>query len=168
MPSSLWHKKKQRKRSTALLLKKGGFVSVSLIGIWELSYATPSSLWKLCGDERNPQPPLSLKRTVCISLPCSICEPCSKCRTPSLWHKKKQRKKSTALLLKKEDLYLSTWLGCGNYHTLCLQVCGSFAVTNGKTCGSIIVVVRKSNQCEIEPQGNWLPCGSLRLGRIET
>ena len=84
MPSSLWHKKKQRKKSTALLLKKGGFVSVSLIGIWELSYATPSSLWKLCGDERNPQPPLSLKRTVCISLPCGIDESCSKCRTPSL------------------------------------------------------------------------------------
>ncbi len=26
MPSSLWHKKKQRKKSTALLFKKGGFV----------------------------------------------------------------------------------------------------------------------------------------------
>ena len=104
MPSSLWHKKKQRKKSTALLLKKGGFVSVSLIGIWELSYATPSSLWKLCGDERNPQPPLSLKRTVCISLPCSICEPCSKCRTPSLWNKKKQRKKVYSSPLKKRRI----------------------------------------------------------------
>ena len=41
-------------------------------------------------------------------------------------------------------------------------------MTNGKPCGSIVVVVRKSNQCEIEPQGNSLPCGSLRLGRIET
>jgi len=53
MPSSLWHKKKQRKKSTALLLKKGGFVSVNLIGMWELSYAVPSSLWKLCSDERK-------------------------------------------------------------------------------------------------------------------
>ena len=145
MPSSLWHKKKQRKKSTALLLKKGGFVSVSLIGIWELSYATPSSLWKLCGDERNPQPPLSLKRTVCISLPCSICEPCSKCRTPSLWHKKKQRKKSTALFLKKGWIVYVTWIGIWelSYAALSLR---SFAVTNGKTCGSIIVVVRKNNQ----------------------
>ena len=153
MPSSLWHKKKQRKKSTALLLKKGGFVSVSLIGIWELSYATPSSLWKLCGDERNPQPPLSLKRTVCISLPCSICEPCSKCRTPSLWHKKKQRKKSYSSPLKKGGVVYVTLIGIWELSYAALSL-WSFAVTNGKTCGSIIVVVRKSNQCEIEPQGN--------------
>ena len=80
---------------------KISFVYITLIAIRELSYAAPPKSVKLCGDERKPHPPLSLKRTVCISLPCSICEPCSKCRTPSLWHKKKQRKKSTALLLKK-------------------------------------------------------------------
>ena len=153
MPSSLWHKKKQRKKSTALLLKKGGFVSVSLIGIWELSYATPSSLWKLCGDERNPQPPLSLKRTICISLPCGIGEPCSKCRTTSLGHKKKQRKKSYSSPLKKGGFVYVISIGIWELSYAALSL-WSFAVTNGKTCGSIIVVVRKSNQCEIEPQGN--------------
>ena len=168
MPSSLWHKKKQRKKSTALLLKKGGFVSVSLIGIWELSYATPSSLWKLCGDERNPQPPLSLKRTVCISLPCSICEPCSKCRTPSLWHKKKQRKKSTALLLKKGGFVSVNLIGMWEL---------SYAVPSSlwKLCSDERKNLRiNHSSCTEkqpslkEPQGNLLPCGSLRLGRIET
>ena len=70
-------KNEAKKKSFSSLLKRGGFVYVNLIGIWELSYAAPSSL-------------------------------------------------------------------------------GGFAVTNGKTCGSIIVVVRKSNQCEIEPQGNFI------------
>lgn len=41
-----------KKKSYSSPLKKGGFLYVILIGIWELSYAT-LSLWSFASDERK-------------------------------------------------------------------------------------------------------------------
>lgn len=93
MPSSLWHKKKQRKKSTALFLKKGWIVYVTLIGIWKLSYAA-LSLWSFAVTN-GKHIRRSLKKGGFVhGCPAVYVNPAPNAAPSSLGQNMKQRKKS--------------------------------------------------------------------------